>query len=146
MKCLRKIWFISLLLFIFNTVELSELHKDIVWVPITDWDRFVLALIDVESEGRDSIVGRNDDVGILQLTPIYVKEVNRLMKTDSFKLSHRWDRKRSLEMFDIIQSHYNVERDIDKAIRLHNPNAGEVYKSKIKRKISCLQDQKYKTI
>ena len=34
-------------------------------------------------------------------------------------------------MFEIYQNHYNPNKDINKAIKLHNPGAGAWYKKKI---------------
>ena len=98
---------------------------------LTEWDIFLQALIKVESEGNQYAVGKTNDVGILQITPIYVKEANRLSKDKTFTLEDRTKKKKSLEMFNIIQNHWNPEKAIDKAIKLHNPKAGKWYANKI---------------
>lgn len=98
---------------------------------ISEWDRFTQALILVESEGNPNAVGRTNDLGILQITPIYVADVNRIINEERYSLEDRADVRKSMEMFEIIQGHYNPERDIDKAIRLHNPRAGKSYREKI---------------
>lgn len=98
---------------------------------LTEWDIFLQALIKVESEGDQYAVGKTNDVGILQITPIYVKEANRLSKDKTFTLEDRTSIEKSLEMFDIVQSHWNPEKAIDKAIKLHNPKAGKWYANKI---------------
>jgi len=99
----------------------------------TDWEKLILALIQVESNGNEKAIGKTNDVGVLQITPIYVSDVNRILGFDKFFLDCRFDRQKSIEMFEIYQSHYNAKKDIDKAIRLHNPRAGTVYKNKIMR-------------
>lgn len=97
----------------------------------TEWEIFVEALIEVESEGKADAVGKTNDVGILQITPIYVKDVNRILGEERYTLSCRTDIEKSLEMFEILQSHYNPNKDINKAIKLHNPRAGQSYRIKI---------------
>lgn len=94
----------------------------------TKWKKFIEALIYVESGGDPYAVGKTNDAGVLQITPIYVEEVNRILGKNTFTLEDRFDTRRSLEMFDIYQQYYNPDRDIEKAIHLHNPGAGSWYK------------------
>jgi hypothetical protein len=53
--------------------------------PIIEGERLVSALIFVESRGNDSAIGDrhlvgNEAIGALQIRPIMVKEVNRILK------------------------------------------------------------------
>ena len=71
------------------------------------WDDFVEAVIQVESRGNDLAYNeRENAVGCLQIRPIMVKEVNRVLKNNksnlTFTLNDRWDRQKSIDMFDII--------------------------------------------
>lgn len=75
------------------------------------WDTFVDAVIYVESRGNDSAVGDNGSaVGCLQIHPIMVREVNRLLaKYDiptTYTLEDRYSREKSIEMFNIISEEY----------------------------------------
>lgn len=97
----------------------------------SEWERMYAALCFVESGNRADAVGEADDVGIIQITPIYVKDVNRIAGEDRFSLDDRYCPVKSREMFEIYQSHYNPERDITKAIRLHNPTAGDWYLGRV---------------
>lgn len=97
----------------------------------TDWERLILALIEVESNGNEKAIGKTNDVGVLQITPIYVADVNRILGFDKYCLNCRVNREKSIEMFEIYQKHYNPNKNIDKAIRLHNPRAGTVYRNKV---------------
>lgn len=99
----------------------------------SDWDILVRALIQVESGGDSLAVGKTNDLGALQITPIYVTDVNRILGEERYTLEDRKSLVKSLEMFEIIQGHYNPSRDIDKAIRLHNPGAGEWYRERVYR-------------
>ena len=75
------------------------------------WDTFVDAVIYVESRGNDSAVGDNGKaVGCLQIHPIMVREVNRLLaKYDiptTYTLEDRYSREKSIEMFNIVSEEY----------------------------------------
>lgn len=82
------------------TVSEEECVSDT--VTRTEWDIFVQALIYVESEGKPNAVGKTNDVGILQITPIYVREVNRILGEERFTLEDRVDVDKSLEMFTVL--------------------------------------------
>ena len=52
------------------------------------WDDFVEAVIQVESRGNDLAYNeRENAVGCLQIRPIMVKEVNRVLKTNKSNLT-----------------------------------------------------------
>jgi len=42
-------------------------------------------------------------------------------------------------MFEILQNHYNPDKDIDKAIKLHNPKASQSYRTKIIEQIEIIK-------
>lgn len=99
----------------------------------TDWSVMVRALAEVESHGNAMAVNETSGAaGILQLMPIYVREANRIIGEDRFTYDDRFDVAKTLEMFDIVQSHHNRDRDIAKAIRSHNPKAGKWYDERVK--------------
>ncbi len=100
-------------------------------VQIREWHTFISALIEVESMGKDSAVGKNNDVGVLQITPIYVEEANRILGERKYTLDDRLDRYKSIEMFTVINEKHNPEKSLIKALKLHNPNAGNEYKEKV---------------
>lgn len=77
------------------------------------------ATIQVESGGNPKAkAGKH--LGVLQISPITVKECNRLQKEKRYTLQDRLSPEKSIEMWWIIQNHYNPEGDIEKAIRLWN--------------------------
>lgn len=89
-------------------------RKDIPHI-ITDTD-LLTALIFVESRGNDSAVGDkhlvgNEAVGALQIRPIMVREVNRILKLQKinkrFSLKDRFERDKSIEMFYIWKNHHH---------------------------------------
>lgn len=71
------------------------------------WDDFVNAVIYVESRGNDSAYNIEEQAaGCLQIRPIMVREVNRKLRKWNapfrYTLDDRWDRQKSIEMFDIM--------------------------------------------
>lgn len=106
------------------------IQRDTIYVE-TEWSRLVSALIKVESNGNDNAVNEVSGAsGCLQLMPIYVAEANRLTN-GNYTLEDRFDRIKSIEMFNIIQMHHNKHMDIEKAIKLHNPGAGQWYTERV---------------
>ena len=69
-------------------------------------DNLVNAVIHVESRG-DTLAHniKEDAVGVLQIRPIMVKEVNRILRFDKYTLQDRWDKQKSIEMFNVIRQH-----------------------------------------
>jgi len=68
--------------------------------------KLVDAIIYVESRG-DSMAHnkREDAVGVLQIRPIMLREVNRLLGYDKYTLKDRWSKAKSIEMFNVIKEH-----------------------------------------
>lgn len=96
---------------------------------ITSDSLFVNALIIVESQGRDSIIGDrhlvgNEAVGALQIRPIMVREVNRILKLKKskirFKLKDRFSREKSVQMFRIWKEFHHKDSDFEKIARNWN--------------------------
>jgi len=69
-------------------------------------DPLISAIIQVES-GGDTLAynSKEDAVGCLQIRPIMVREVNRLLGKDSFTLSDRRSKAKSIQMFNILRLH-----------------------------------------
>jgi len=99
-----------------------ELYRKNIPDVITDAD-LVTAIIHVESRGNDSAIGDrhlvgNEAVGALQIRPIMVREVNRILKLQKsdkrFTLKDRFERDKSIEMFYIWKNyhHKNSEPEI----------------------------------
>ena len=81
------------------------------------------AIILVESEGNPRAVSGNS-VGAMQITPIFVKECNNILKNlksnKRYTLDDRYSVEKSKEMFLLIQKYYNPENNVEKAIRSWN--------------------------
>ena len=84
---------------IVEIAHVEEIKEEVAKVP-----NLVKAIIYVESRDNDSAYNKSEDaVGCLQIRPIMVREVNRLLqkrKDDRvYTLSDRWNRQKSIEMF-----------------------------------------------
>ena len=107
-----------------------ELKSKNIQPIITDGD-LLTALIFVESRGNDSAIGDrhlvgNEAVGALQIRPIMVREVNRILKLQKsnkrFTLKDRFERDKSVEMFYIWKNHHHKNSDAE--IIARNWNGG----------------------
>ena len=121
-------------------IEYKEKIADVVEVE-SEWDTFIRALVFVESSGNTLAVGTKDDYGVLQITPIYVAEANRIVGYERYVHESCFDSLYSIEIFNVVNGRHNPERCFDVAIRLHNPNAGAWYKERILNKYNELKNE-----
>ena len=122
-----------------------ESHVDTIVVYKTghdyDWELFTQALIWVENKGDSKAVGSNNDVGVLQITPILLRDCNRILGYESFTLEDRLDSLRSVEMFNIIQDHYNPQHDYHLALKIWNGQAPLSYHRKVMDKFNEIKNE-----
>lgn len=90
-----------------------------------DWNPVIDAIIEVESEGKSDAVDRSGkSCGIMQITPILVKECNRILvlrkSQKRYTLQDRFSVSKSKEMFLLFQSYYNPRNSVELAIRSWN--------------------------
>ena len=101
----------------------AETPRDTVTVKLTDtlneWEVFTLALMKVESDYDPMAVSSVGARGYFQITPVYVKEVNRIHKTD-FTFDQVTDFDTAWQIFDLMQKAHNPDYDMDRALELHN--------------------------
>jgi len=120
--------------------------KRVVRVP----QKVVIGMIQVESNGNDSAYNKSEEaVGCLQIRPIMVREVNRILKKQGkeyrFKMKDRWDRDKSLEMFWVWRD-YHHPRSSDEVIARNWNGGPNGYKKKSTEKYwkkvnSCLENR-----
>ena len=110
---------------------------------LSEWETTQLALILTESQMDSLAVGKANDLGILQITPIFVDEVNRLVGKDQFSHQDALSPTKSLQMLAIYHEHKNPSHDTDKAIQLHNPKGGYAYARKVKKNIARVKTYEY---
>ena len=93
--------------------------------PQFDWNPVINAIIEVESEGNPKAVDKSGkSCGIMQITPILVKECNRILSlrksSKRYSMKDRFSVNKSKEMFLLYQSFYNPKNDVELAIRSWN--------------------------
>ena len=66
--------------------EATTIHSTIMPKTIDEWDVLIMAMCEVESGSNPNAVGSKDDIGVLQITPIYVEEANRILGRDVYSL------------------------------------------------------------
>ena len=113
-------------------------------------DTLVEALIHVESRGIEGAVGDTHlgtpSVGVLQIRPVMVREVNRILKkqksTKRFSLKDRFSRVKSIEMFSVWRGFHHPNDNYEKTARNWNGgpkgykrNATRNYWNKVKSRI-----------
>lgn len=99
------------------TEDVTLSDSDEAWRPVIE------ALIQVESKGN-SKAQHGASVGVLQITPVLVAECNNILRrrksNKRYKLSDRWNKQKSIEMFLLFQSWFNPLRNVEQAIRSWN--------------------------
>lgn len=107
---------------------------------LSDWEVLEMAIIKTESDFNPLARGTCNDLGIFQGTEIWVEEVNRILDTPKYVHTDCLDIDRSLDMFSIIQNHHNPEKDLSKAINLHNPGGDAVgYSIKVRKNMEWVR-------
>jgi len=75
-------------------------------------DTLLMAVMAVESNFDTMAYNEKENaVGVLQIRPIMVREVNRLLGEDKYTLKDRWSKAKSIEMFNILRSHLKGASD-----------------------------------
>ena len=120
---MRKIKSILLALAILMVTQAKAQTNDT--IQANKWDRVMNAIIAVESKGNPKARNKKGDcAGILQITPILVKEANQILKrrksTKRYTLKDRYNAEKSKEMFVLLQEHFNPEMNIEKVIKQWN--------------------------
>lgn len=94
----------------------SNINDDV----LSEWDKFTLALMKVESNYEPDAVSSVGAKGYFQIMPIYVAEVNRVHKTNYVYEDVVNSFEQSYEVFTLMQEAHNSEYDMDRALELHN--------------------------
>jgi hypothetical protein len=137
-------------------VEAEKSTRDT--IPTIDSVQGLLnALIFVESRGIENTVGDKHlgkpSVGVLQIRPIMVAEINRILRKQKvekrFKLKDRFSREKSIEMFMIWKNYYHRDNNFETIARNWNggPNGfrnkrTKKYWYKVKRKLDEYKDHR----
>ncbi len=105
---------------------------------LTDFELIEFAIIWQESKANPNPkYSDGESEGILQITPIYVKECNRILGYNKYTLHDRRNPLKSHEMFLVVQNYHNPEKDVKKAVKLHNK--GKRYFEEVMDRYNCLK-------
>lgn len=115
-----------------DTVQVEKKNERYAYRSKYTVDQVMEAMMWVESKFNEKIVSRDgSSVGILQITPICVKQCNILAKRKGlsvrYKNTDRLNKAKSIEMFKLIQEASNPQFDIRKAVNLWNAGNANKY-------------------
>jgi len=126
--------------------KIVEEEKFVVPTYTLDIEPLIDAMIWVESRGNDSAYSKKEEaVGCLQIRPIMVREVNRILKIQKsdleYTLDDRWSREKSIEMFHIVNGYHNKNSNYEEIARAWNGGPNWFKKSLTKRYWKRVQKQ-----
>lgn len=124
-----------------SNIEIESPKEDSIIIlrdSLTEWQVFIMALIEVECERNPKAKSPGGAVGPFQITQSYISEINRVYKTN-FMLQDAYNLDKALSMFEMMNDYHNPDRDINKAIKLHNPKAGNWYTKKVKQRMHAIE-------
>ncbi len=79
------------------------------------------AVMYVESRNNPNAWNKREDAcGVLQIRPIMIKDVNRILKRNQYTLNDRWNKTKSIEIFYIIQEYYSPNGTPERIARVWN--------------------------
>lgn len=107
------------------------------------YNRLLNIIIIMESSYNEKAINKKEKaVGLLQIKHIMMQEANNIIGYEKYKLEDRLNKKKSLEIFKIIQTKYNPMYDLKKGCMLWNTgninpkgNEGKKYWEKVERLI-----------
>lgn len=107
--------------------DLHPVHEN-ADAEIDSLDNLIEAMIQVESRGNDKAIGdthlESPSVGCLQIRPVMVAEVNRILKRckddTRYVLDDRYSRDKSIMMFRIWKSYHHAKSSLEKIARCWN--------------------------
>lgn len=93
---------------------------------LDEWTILQMAIAKTESEYNPEAMGSSGDLGVFQITEIFVHEANRLLGKEVYNHLDAFDIERSIEMFNVVQEGHNPDRSISKAIAVQNPGGNSI--------------------
>ena len=107
-----------LLLIVNSTLDLTiKNYKPIKELSLKE---LIVNAIILHESTNDSLAVNKDAVGLLQIRPIMVREVNNILKHKKYKLSDRFDSIKSIEMFYIYTNHHTPSWELELVTRRWN--------------------------
>lgn len=93
---------------------------------LDEWTILQMAIAKTESEYNPEAMGSSGDLGVFQITEIFVHEANRLLGKEIYNHLDAFDIEKSVEMFNVVQEGHNPDKSISKAIAVQNPGGGSI--------------------
>lgn len=107
---------------------------------LTEWEILQLAIAKTESDFDFLAKGKNKDLGVFQITPVFVEEVNRILGDTVYIHEDALDAAKSVEMMAVVQGKHNPEHDITRAIARHNPRGDAIgYARKVRENMEWIR-------
>lgn len=106
---------------ILSEIELNE--------ELSRRELIINSIIQIESE-NNNIARNGDNIGILQIRPIMVYEINRILGYKKYELRDRFDSIKSIEMFKIYTNHHTPDWNLELVARRWNGGYNGEYKKK----------------
>ena len=125
-----------------NTViDIIEPEVNLINGKLDNREELITAMAWVESGGNPATIGDINlpmpSVGLLQIRPIMVREVNRILTIQKSELEYtledRWSRNKSIEMFHIVNGYHNKNSTYEEIARAWNGGPKWIKKSLTKR-------------
>ena len=93
------------------------------------YERLINAIAHVESGHNEKAVSPNKKyVGYLQISKVTVDGCNNIVGYKKYTYNDRYDKEKSIEMFYLIQKHYNPNNDIVLAARIWSEGISAIKK------------------
>lgn len=116
---------------LFGSVNTNNNHVICATNDSVNTDKLIAAIIQVESKGVETAISTDGTcVGILQIKKVIVDDCNSYLGYKKYKYSDRLNKKKSIEMFRIIQKKYKnykknrSNNELEHMIRLWNGGCG----------------------
>ena len=121
--------------------DTSEEYKSY-YSEFLKWEMVYQSIVFVESGNNPFAVSHKGAGGVIQILPEgsggYLDEANRLLKEDRFTDNDRFCPVKSREIWEVVMKYRNPEKSLLKAIKLHNPKAGQWYAERVMKKYNEL--------
>jgi hypothetical protein len=119
-------------------IEQIKIEKKEIKPIVRDLEDLIEAMVWVESKGKENAYAKRENAaGVLQIRPIMVNEVNRILninKDDRFyTLDDRWNRDKSIEMFYVFVDYYHKNSSYEEIARCWNGGPKGLQKKQTKR-------------
>lgn len=105
-----------------------EVKQEAIFVPSDSlqyrWELMYIAIAIEETKmDNDAVNPYTKAAGIIQILPLerngYLREANAIVGYDKYTNECRYNFGTAREIFELVQTKYNPEQDIEKAVRIH---------------------------